>query len=141
MLVSIDLFELEVVVAPKLGVASSHGAGGFQQVVTKETVAGLDKFPVLGFKFPGLVLGPNKAGELGHRCLGLKTVDIADLGDDTGGVDPADTRDGSQCIGDDFKLLLNGLVQNFDLLFQGSHGGDRNGHRLIHTGGATICWT
>ena len=33
MLVLVDLLELEVVVAPELGVASSHGVGGFQQIV------------------------------------------------------------------------------------------------------------
>ena len=94
MLVSVDLFEFEVVVAPKLGAASSHGVGGFQQVIAEETVAGLDEFPVLGFKFPGLVLGPDETGELGHGCLGLKAVDVADFGDDTGGVDLADAWDG-----------------------------------------------
>ena len=92
MLVPVDLFELEVIVAPELGVASSHGVGGFQQIVTKETVAGLDEPGVLGFKFPGLVLGPDKAGELGHRRLGLETVDVADFGDDASGVDFADAR-------------------------------------------------
>ena len=96
MLVSVDLFEFEVIVAPELGVASSHGVGGFQQVVTKETIAGFDEFPVLGVKFPGLVLCPDKTGKLGHGCLGLKAVDIANLGDDTGGVDLADAGDRSQ---------------------------------------------
>ena len=33
MLVLVDLLELEVVVTPELGVASSHGVGGFQQIV------------------------------------------------------------------------------------------------------------
>ena len=132
MLVLIDLFIFEVIVAPELGVASSHGVGGFQQVVAKETIAGLDEFPVLGFKLPGLVLGPDEAGEFGHRRLGSKAMDVTDFGDDTGGVDLADAWDGSQRVGDDFELLLNSLVQNLDLLFQGPHGGDRNGHRLVH---------
>ncbi len=61
MLVSVDLFVLEVIIAPELGVASSHGVGGFQQVVAKESIAGLDEFSVLDFKFPGLVLGPDEA--------------------------------------------------------------------------------
>ena len=69
MLVLIDLFIFEVIVAPELGVASSHGVGGFQQVVAKETIAGLDEFPVLGFKLPGL--GRNltlaKDKEMGFR--------------------------------------------------------------------------
>ena len=30
MLVLVDLFEFEVIIAPKLGVASSHRVGGFQ---------------------------------------------------------------------------------------------------------------
>ena len=85
MLVPVDLFEFEVVVAPELGVASSHRVGGFQQVIAEETVAGFDEFLILGFKFPRLVLCPDKTSELSHGCLGLKTVDIADFGDDTGG--------------------------------------------------------
>lgn len=109
MLVLVDLFEFEIVVAPKLGVASSHGVGGFQQIVAEETAAGLDKFSALGFKFPGLMLGPDETGELGHGCLGLKAVDVTDLCDDTGGVDLADAGDGSQRIGDDLKLLLMAL--------------------------------
>jgi len=36
---SVDLMELEVVVALELGVASSHGVGCFQQIVTKIAVA------------------------------------------------------------------------------------------------------
>ena len=43
MLVLVCLFVLEVVITPELGVASSHGVGGFQQVVAKETIAGLDE--------------------------------------------------------------------------------------------------
>ena len=34
----VDLFEFEVIVTPKLGVASSHGVGGFQQVVAEIAV-------------------------------------------------------------------------------------------------------
>ena len=86
MLVFVDLFVLEVIVTPELGVASSHGVGGFQQVVAEETVAGLDESGVLSLKVSGLVLIPDEAGELGNGGLGLETVDIADLSDDTGGV-------------------------------------------------------
>ena len=76
MLVLVDLFEFEVVVAPELGVASSHRIGGFQQVVTEITVAGFNHPGVFGFKFTGLVLCPDKAGELGNRGLRVETVDI-----------------------------------------------------------------
>ena len=60
MLVLVDLFILEVVVAPKLGVASSHGVGGFQQVIAKIAVAGLDEPGVLCLKVTRLVLRPDK---------------------------------------------------------------------------------
>ena len=122
MLVLVDLFILKVIVAADLGVASSHRVGGFQQIVTEETVAGLDKPGVLGLKVAGLVLIPDKAGELGNRGLGLETVDIADLGDDTGGVDLADAGNGCKGVMNDFKLLLNGLIQHLALAFQGPHG-------------------
>ena len=40
MLELVDLFVFEVIVAPKLGVASSHRVGGFQQIVAEIAVAG-----------------------------------------------------------------------------------------------------
>ena len=43
MLVLVDFLELEVVVAPELGVASSHGVGGFVSALTATT----------GVVFPG----------------------------------------------------------------------------------------
>ena len=42
MLELVNLFVLEVIVAVELGVVSSHRVSGFQQVVAKETVAGLN---------------------------------------------------------------------------------------------------
>lgn len=41
----VDLMELEAIVALKLGVASSHRVRSFQQIITKETVAGLSPAP------------------------------------------------------------------------------------------------
>ena len=46
----------------------------------------LDKFGVLGLEIAGLVLCPNQAGVFGNGCLRVKAVDIAGLGNDTGGV-------------------------------------------------------
>ena len=60
MLELVDLFVLEVVVAPKLGVASSHRVGGFQQIVTEIAVAGLDEPGMLCLEVAGLVLCPDK---------------------------------------------------------------------------------
>ena len=132
MLELIDLMELEVIVAPELGVASSHGVGGFQQVVAKVTVAGLNHSCVLCFEVAGLVLCPDKTGILGNRGLGFKAVDIANLSDDTGGVNRTDTGDGSQGVGDDLELLFNGFLQNLDLTLQGTHGSDRYGHGPVN---------
>lgn len=53
MLILVNLFEFEIVIPPELGVASTHRVGGFQQIVTEETVAGLNKACVLGLKFTG----------------------------------------------------------------------------------------
>ena len=69
MLILVDLLILEVIVAPELGIASSHRVGGFQQVVAEIAVAGLDHPGVFSLKFTGLVLCPDKAGELGNREL------------------------------------------------------------------------
>ncbi len=98
MLVLVDLFEFEVIVAPELGVASSHRVGGFQQIVTEIAVAGFDHLGMLGFKITGLILVPDKAGKFSNRGLRGKTVDIADFSDDTGGVDFANAGDGGQCM-------------------------------------------
>ena len=94
MLVHVDLFEFKVIVAPELGVASSHRVGGFQQVITEVAVAGFNHPGMLRLKFAGLVFVPDEAGELGNRGLGAKTVDIADLSDDTGGVNLSNAWDG-----------------------------------------------
>ena len=95
MLVLVDLFEFEVIVAPELGVASSHRVGGFQQVVTEIAVAGFNHSGVLRLEFTGLVFVSDEAGKLGDRGLRIKAVDIADFSDDTGGVNLANARDGS----------------------------------------------
>ena len=50
MLVLVDLMVLEVIVAPELGVASSHRVGGFQQVVAVVAVFGFNLFGIFGFK-------------------------------------------------------------------------------------------
>ena len=101
MLKLIDLLALEVIVEPELGVASSHRVDGFQQIVTEIAVAGLDELGMLRLEVAGLVLCPDEPGILGDRDLGLKTVYVADLGDDTGGVDLADAGYGSERIRDD----------------------------------------
>lgn len=119
-------------VAPKLGVASPHRVGGFQQVVTEIAIAGLDELGVLSFKITGLVLCPDKAGVLGNGCLGIKAADIANFSDDTGRIYLANSGDRSKRIWDDLELLFNGFVQNFDLLLQSPHGGNRYCHSLVY---------
>ena len=66
------------------------------------------------------------------RPSAVERVDIADFGDDTGGADLADVGDRGQCIRNDFKLLLNVLVQHLDLAVQRPHSGDGNRHGLVH---------
>ena len=46
MLALIDLVVFEVIVALKLGVASSHRVCSFQQIVAKESVAGFNLYSV-----------------------------------------------------------------------------------------------
>ena len=116
MLASIHLVVFEVIVTLKLGVASSHRVCSFQQVVAKESVTGFNHAGVLRFEIAGLMLCPHKAGILGNGSLRLETVDVADLGDDPGGVDFANARNGGKRVGDDLKLLLNGFLQRLDLL-------------------------
>ena len=96
MLVLVDLFEFEVVVAPELGVASSHRVRGFQQIVAEIAVAGFNHSGMLRFKFTGLIFVPDKAGKLGNGGLRIKPVNVADFSDDAGGVNLANARNGSQ---------------------------------------------
>ena len=98
MLELIDLTELEVIVAPELGVASSHGVGGFQQVVAEIAIAGLDHSGVLRFKVTGLVLRPDKSCVLRDRSLRFKAMDVANLSNDTGGVDRTYTREDRKSV-------------------------------------------
>ena len=67
---------------------------------------------MLGLKVTGLVLMPDKTGKFGNGGLRVETVDIANFSDNTGRIDLANTWNGDQGIRDDFKLLLNGFVQN-----------------------------
>lgn len=113
MLVLVDLMELEVIVAPELGVASSHGVGGFQQIVAEIAVVGFNHSGMFSLDVSGLVLCPDKAGIFGDGGLRVKATDVADFGDDTGGVDLADTGNGSQGVWDNLKWVFNGLVQIF----------------------------
>ena len=48
---------------------------------------------MFGFKVAGLIPVPDKTGKFGNRCLSVKTVDIANFSDDTGGVDLANAGD------------------------------------------------
>jgi hypothetical protein len=68
-LVLVDLFVFEVVVAPILRVATHERKGGFTQVVFEEAVAGLNHAGILPFKGAGFMLFPNKTGIL--RKAGL----------------------------------------------------------------------
>ena len=142
MLELVDLFEFEVIVAPELGVASSHRVGGFQQVVAEVAVAGFNHSGMLCLEVTGLVSVPDKASIFGDRGLGFKAAYIPDFSDDTGGVDLANAGNGCQRVRDDFKLVFNGLVQNLDLFLQSPHGGngDRHGlvYRIVHSLGQAV---
>ena len=93
MLVLVDLFEFEVIVTPELGVASSHRVGSFQQVVAEIAVAGFNHSGVFGLEVASLSPVPDKAGVFGNRGLGIKTVYITNLSNDTGGVDLTNAGD------------------------------------------------
>ena len=95
MLVLVNLMVLEIIVAPELGVASSHRVGGFQQVVAEISVSGFNHPGVLCLEFTGLVFVPDKTGKLGDRGLGIETVDITNFSNNTGGVNLTNARDGS----------------------------------------------
>lgn len=105
MLELVDLFVFDVKVAPELGVASCHGVGGFQQIVAKETVAGLIILVCSDSKSPDWCCDTHKIGILGNRCLSVKPEIVTDFGDDAGRVDFTDSRNGCKRIRDDFVLV------------------------------------
>ena len=107
MLVLVNLFEFEVVVALKLRVATHERISGFTQVVFEKTVAGLDESCVLSFKHTRLVLSPRKPSKFSQTGLTIKPLDIADLGDYAGGKHRANARNRSQSIGYVLELALN----------------------------------
>ena len=79
MLVLVDLFEFKVIVAPKLGVASSHRVGCFQQVVAEIAIARFNHSGMLCLKVTGLVSVPDKASIFCDRGLRLKAMNIANF--------------------------------------------------------------
>ena len=76
MLVLVDLFEFEVIVTPELGVASSHGVGGFQQVVAEIAVAGFNHSGMFCFKVTGLISVLDKSSVFGNKGLRIETANI-----------------------------------------------------------------
>ena len=88
------------------------------------------------------MLCPDKTGIFGNGSLSGEAAYIANLCDDASGIDFADARDGYKCVGDDFKLLLNGFLQRPDLAFQSPHGRNGGRHdlidRIVHGFGQTI---
>lgn len=61
------------------------------------------------------MLLPCKSGIFGKRSLRRKAVYVADLGNDTGGIDKTDTFYGSKGVGNRWQLLSNGFVVLLDL--------------------------
>ena len=59
--------------------------GGFNQVVAKVAIAGLDQMGLIRIEIAGLMTGPGEAGVLGQSSLILEAGDIADFGEDTRG--------------------------------------------------------
>ncbi len=60
--------------------------GSFNQVVFQEAVAGFDEAGVLSFKHAGLTLCPRNPCIFCDGGLSAKTLDVANLGDDAGGL-------------------------------------------------------
>ena len=76
MLVLVDLFEFEDIAAPKLGVASSRGVGGFRQIVPKIAIAGFNHSGMFCFKVTGLISVLDKSSVFGNKGLRIETANI-----------------------------------------------------------------
>ncbi len=101
--------------------------GSFNQVIAKESVAGTNAFRILGLEGARLMLPPNEARILGHGRLITETLNIADFGQDAGGVDPVNAGDRAQTPGsrNAFKHAFDRFVEFLELALDASDGLDR----------------
>ena len=90
---AVDLIEFKVIEAAKLRVAPSERIGSFEEVIAEITITGLDEVGDIGVEVTGFVFVPDDAGVFGEGSMVVKTVDVADFGDDAGRVDKADALD------------------------------------------------
>ena len=121
----------EVIEAFELGVVHAHLVRSFHEVVSQIAVTRRNKVGIIGGIFAGLIFTPAYTGKLGQSSLILKTVDVADLGNNTCCINRSDTFDLGQGIRDDLHLFLNGFIKQFQLVFQSTNGYKRNGQDLI----------
>ncbi len=94
MLVLGHLRELLLVVMLELRIMSFYRVGGFNKVIAEELVPRFDSLRIFGFKFAGLVLLPRETCILRDGSLVLKSVNIADFGQNACAVYAANAGDG-----------------------------------------------
>lgn len=114
-------------------------AGGFEEVVTQICVTRPRKLGILALEVSRLVLSPDEPGVFRQGFLVLERVDEANLGEDAGGHDGADPRNGQEALVSvgvkPLERFLDGLVHGLDLARvsrdqrEGRRDGD--GQRLI----------
>jgi hypothetical protein len=101
-----------VIISFVLSVAHPNGVGGFTKVVMQIAIAIADEERMFSLELIRLRLTPHQASEFGHFGLvEIKTFQGANLGDDAGREDRADTGNGLEGVRDRFELVSNGCFE------------------------------
>jgi len=121
----------EVIEAFELGIVHAHLVRSLHEVVSQIAVTRRNMVGIIDGIFAGLIFTPAYTGKLGQSSLILKTLDVANLGNNACSIDWPDTFNQGQCIRNDFHVFLDGFIKQFQLVFQSSNGYKRNGQDLI----------
>ena len=78
------------------------------------------------------MLRPCQTGVFSKRSLRRETVDVSDLGNDTGGINLTDSFDGSERVRNSRELLLDRFVVFLDLLLKQANSGKRDCEYLVY---------
>jgi len=93
--------------------------GCLYQVVAQILIAGTNTLNIFGLPFAGLLFVPYQTGELGQGLVVLKPGNLANFGQDAGGIDRANPLERSESLRYRLHVLFNELVQFLNFGLQG----------------------
>src|SRR5215210_3880366 len=133
MLVARRLMKLLVVVGTELRTREPNRVGSLDHVVAQVSVPSFGQRTLLSLELTRLMAPPGEPRELRQRFLAFESAHVPDLGDDAGGEDRTQTRDGGERLGrGSGKLGGYGLLYGFELGTERPYSGKRGGQDEVH---------